>query len=83
MKVSGYREGLELYGLSGAVANPMQFDVNQWMGTSNNSWNFQSNAGNYSKYVDNTPVDSYWDAIPAGSSNNGGTWVTCITGAGC
>jgi hypothetical protein len=82
MKVSGYREGLELLGLSGAVANPMQFDVNQWESTSDNSWNFQDNVGTIGKYTSNPPVEDYWDVEPQ-FSNSGGTWVTCITGAGC
>lgn len=83
MKVSGYREGMELEGSSGAYANPMYFDYNQYQSVSNNSYIYQSNPGNYSKYYDNPPVDSYWVSVPAGSSNYGGTWETCITGAGC
>jgi hypothetical protein len=83
MKVSGYREGMELEGTNGAIANPMEFDYNQWQSTTNNNLFYQSSPGDYSKYQDNLPVDSYWVSVPAGSSNNGGTWETCITGAGC
>src|SRR5579875_542556 len=60
MKVSGYREGMELEGTNGAIANPMEFDYNQWQSTTNNNLFYQSSPGDYSKYQDNPPVDSYW-----------------------
>ena len=82
MVVSGYQEGLELYGTSGATADDMHFDDNQWMGTTNTNWNYQTNDGNPYSYTQNPPVDSGWNTVPA-PGNYGGEWFTCLSGAGC
>lgn len=82
MTTTGYRVGLELYGTSGAIAGPMFFDDNLWESANDNSWNYQTNAGDRYGYVNDNPVDSGWDYAPA-PGNNGGQWFTCITNAGC
>ncbi|MGH2497075.1 MAG: hypothetical protein ACRDIV_20445 [Ktedonobacteraceae bacterium] len=82
MVVSGYREGMEIEGTSGAHADYADFIANQYQDKGNNSYNYQNNPGNYSKYFDNPPADSFWTTVP-GPGQDGGDWTTCITGAGC
>lgn len=83
MTVSGYRDGMELFGTSGAVANDMWFTNNEWESDkSPYDWGYQAVVGDRTKYVDDYPVDSYWAPQPT-PGNYGGTWVTCISGSGC
>lgn len=84
MQVSGYREGLELGGTSGAVADPMYFDYNQWESTRDNSWSYQGSNGTLDDpQPPMYPADVWWNIYPASPNSYGGDLQTCISGAGC
>lgn len=84
MIVSGYQEGLELYGTSGATADYMYFDDNQWEANGGTNWNYQTNIGDNTQYAIDPPVDAWWtDGYQPAPGNYGGSWFTCLSGAGC
>ncbi len=82
MIVSGYQVGLELYGTSGAVADNMFFEDNQWEANNGTDWHYQTNSGDPNQYAIDYPADAWWNQVPA-QGNYGGDWTTCIAGAGC
>lgn len=82
MIVSGYQEGFELYGTSGATGDYMYFDSNEWEADGGTAWSYQDNPGDKAEYAVDYPVDAGWNWEPE-NGPTGGEWWTCITGAGC
>lgn len=82
MVVSGYQEGMELYGTSGAKADYMYFDDNTWEANNGTKWEYQNNSGDGGLYMQTPPVDSGF-SVPPATGNYGGEWFTCLSGAGC
>jgi len=83
MSVTGYRVGMELAGTSGAVATPMYFNENEWLGTGSHNFQYQNNEGDDSRYMYDPPVQSDWSISPLDQNSYGGEWETCIFGSGC
>ncbi len=81
MRPDAIRAGLEISGTGGWQVPITHFTQNFWRALDNN-WHPQTSEG--APQTPNIPADGYWNIPPASNgSNNGGDWVTCITGAGC
>lgn len=70
--------GIELWGTGSAAAPINDISQNQWRSSS--GWNYQTRT--FDSQFQKLPAKGFWNIIPA-PGNQGGSWGTCIVGAGC